>query len=66
MSEKISKAQQKAVNNYISRNYDRIEITVPKGHKAIIKASASSVGESVCMFIRKSVEQRIERLCGDD
>ena len=28
---KISKAQQKAVNKYISNNYDRINLTVPKG-----------------------------------
>ena len=30
---KISKAQQKAVNKYISNNYDRINLTVPKGKK---------------------------------
>ena len=60
MSEKIPKSQQKAVNNYIRKNYDRIELIVPKGHKAIIKAAADSVGESVGMFIRKSIEGRIE------
>ena len=35
---KISKAQQKAVHEYVKRNYDRIELTVkPKGKKEEIK-----------------------------
>ena len=38
---KISKAQQKAVHEYVKRNYDRIELTVkPKGKKEEIKAPA--------------------------
>ena len=36
---KISKAQQKAVHKYVKNNYDRIELTVPKGQKDIIKAA---------------------------
>ena len=42
----VSKAQQKAVNGYISRNYDRINLTVPKGQKAAIDAHAKSKGLS--------------------
>lgn len=61
-AQKISKAQQRAVNKYIGRNYDRIELIVPKGQKAVIKAVADSAGESVCTFVRKAIEQRIERL----
>ena len=61
-SRTVSKAQQRAVNRYIRRNYDRIELTVPKGQKDIIKEAADSVGESVGMFIRKAIEQRMERL----
>ena len=44
---KVSKAQQKAVHKYVKNNYDRIELTVPKGHKAEIKAHADSQEESV-------------------
>ena len=33
---KISKAQQKAVNKYVKNNYDRINVTFPKGQKEII------------------------------
>jgi hypothetical protein len=42
----VSKAQQKAVNGYISRNYDRINLTVPKGQKAAVDAHAKSKGMS--------------------
>ena len=42
----VSKAQQKAVNGYISRNYDRINLTVPKGQKAAVDAHAKSKGLS--------------------
>ena len=30
---KVSKAQQKAVNKYVKNNYDRINVTFPKGQK---------------------------------
>jgi len=42
----VSKAQQKAVNGYISRNYDRINLTVPKGQKVAIEAHAKGKGLS--------------------
>ena len=41
---KVSKAQQKAVNKYISNNYDRINLTVPKGKKADISKHADKYG----------------------
>ena len=43
----VSKAQQKAVNGYIARNYDRINLTIPKGRKADIETYAKAHGESV-------------------
>ena len=43
----VSKAQQKAVTGYISRNYDRINLTIPKGQKQAVEAHASSKGQSV-------------------
>ena len=42
-----SKAQQKAVNKYIKGNYDRLNVTIPKGRKAAVEAHAKSKGESV-------------------
>ena len=35
-----SKAQQKAVNKYMKENYDRINLTVPKGKKEIVSTHA--------------------------
>lgn len=41
--------------------YDRINIAVPKGKKAIIKAHAESMGESINGYINKAIEEKIER-----
>ena len=46
----VSKAQQKAVHKYVKANYDRMELTVPKGQKDAIKAHAEARGESVNGF----------------
>ena len=56
---KVSKAQQKAVHKYVKNNYDRIEVTVPKGKKDIIKAHAESKGESVNGFINRAIDEEI-------
>ena len=46
-----TKAQQKAVNKYRKNNYDLVQLTMPKGRKAEIKAHAETHGESVNGFI---------------
>ena len=58
---KISKAQQKAVQKYVKKNYDRIELTVPKDQKDFIAQRATAAGESVNGYIKKAVEERIQR-----
>ena len=58
---KVSKAQQKAVNKYVKNNYDRINVTFPKGQKEKIAAEAAAVGESVNGYIKKAIEQRMEK-----
>ena len=57
---KVSKAQQKAVNKYVKNNYDRINVTFPKGQKELIMQAASAAGESVNAYIKKAVDQRME------
>lgn len=58
---KISKKQQGHVNKYISKAYDRINLTVPKGKKEIIKAHSASSGESVNAFINRAIDEAMKR-----
>ena len=55
----VSKAQQKAVNKYMAANYDRINLTVAKGQRDIIKAHAETQGESVNGFINRAIDHQI-------
>lgn len=57
MAERKAKWQ----NDYISRTYDRINLTVAKGRKDIIKAHAESKGESVNAFINRAIDETMER-----
>lgn len=58
---KVSKKQQACVNRYIEKAYDRINLTVKKGKKDVIKAHAEKHGESVNQFIGRAVDEAIER-----
>lgn len=60
----VSKAQQKAVNKYMAANYDRINLTIPKGQRDIIKAHADSQGESTNAFIGRAITETMERDTG--
>ena len=51
----VSKAQQKAVNKYMAANYDRINLTVPKGQREVLQAYAENTGESVNGFINRAI-----------
>ena len=57
----VSKAQQKATNKYISKAYDRINLTVLKGRKDVIQAHAATQGESVNGFINRAIDHEMER-----
>lgn len=57
----VSKAQQKAVNKYMKENYDRVNLTFPKGKKDLIKSHAEARGESVNAFINRAIDETIER-----
>ncbi len=58
---KVSKAQQKAVHKYVKANYDRLDLTMPKGQKDAIKAHAAAQGESVNAFINRAILEAMER-----
>ncbi len=57
----VSKAQQKAVNKYMAANYDRVNVTMPKGKKDVIKAHAETRSESVNAFIGRAIDETMER-----
>ena len=57
----VSKAQQKATNKYISKAYDRVNLTLPKGQKNEIQAHAAVRGESVNAFINRAISEAMER-----
>ena len=56
-----TKAQQRAVNKYMKDNYDRVNLTLPKGQKDRIKAHAENRGESVNAFINRAISETLER-----
>lgn len=56
-----TKASQKAVNKYMKSNYDRINLTMPKGKKEVVQAHASNYGLSVNAFINLAIDEKIER-----
>lgn len=57
----VSKAQQACVNKYVKNNYDRVNVTMPKGRKEEIKAHAEEQGESVNGFINRAIDETIRR-----
>lgn len=57
----VSKAQQKAVNKYVKENYDRINVTMPKGKKEAIQAHALRRGLSVTAYINAAIDEKMER-----
>lgn len=60
------KASVSSKNAWNSRNYDRINLTLPKGKKGVIQAHAQSMGESVNAFIARSIDAQIVRDCSED
>ena len=48
-------------NEWIAEKLDRINLTVPKGRKEIIKAHAAAHGESVNGFINRAINAAMER-----
>lgn len=56
-----SKAQQRAVYKYMKANYDRVNLTLPKGQKEVIRSHAEKRGESLNGFINRAIGETMER-----
>ncbi len=48
-------------NQWQRENVDRINLTVPKGKKEIIKAHSEARGESVNAFVGRAITETMER-----
>jgi hypothetical protein len=51
----------RAKNKYQAANYDRHNLLMQKGRKAIYQAAAKAADENLSEYIIKAVEQRMER-----
>ena len=58
---KNSTARIKANNKYNAKAYDRINIAVPKGQKEVIKAHAEKQGETINGFVKRAINETMER-----
>lgn len=58
---KYTQAQNKATQKYIKANYDEIKLRIPKGEKEIIKAYAAKHNESVNGFVKRAIDEAMER-----
>lgn len=48
-----------SINKYISKTYDRVNLTMPKGKKEIVQTHAEAQGESVNAFINRAIDNQI-------
>ena len=55
------KTSAKSKNDWIAKAYDRINLTLPKGRKDIIKSHAEGRGESVNAFINRAIDNQMKR-----
>lgn len=55
------KTSAKSKNTWISKAYDRINLTVAKGKKDTIQTHAEAQGESVNGFINRAIDETMKR-----
>ena len=58
---KTSAAQQRAVHKYVKNNYDRLELSVPKGEKVTLQLEANQAGQSVNAYFYEAVCARMQQ-----
>lgn len=59
MSDEITMG--KLMAEYQRKNYDRINVWIPKGHKDIWKQCAKNSGVSLSTYIVEAVREKMER-----
>lgn len=53
--------QSQYINDFMKKNYDRINLTVPAGKKAVIAERAASKGKSTNAYINDLIDADLER-----
>ena len=48
-------------NQWQKENVDRVDLTMPKGKKDIIRAHAEGQGESVHAYINRAIDEAMDR-----
>lgn len=48
-------------NKWIAEKLDRVNLTMPKGQKDVVKAHAEAQGESLNAFINRAIDETMER-----
>ena len=56
----MAKTRSEINNAYAKKAYDDIRLQVPKGQKAVIKAHADSMGETIGGFIKRAIKQTMD------
>lgn len=57
----MGKTSAASKNKWNEKAYDRINLTVPKGKKDLIKNHALSMNESVNSFINRAIDETIQK-----
>lgn len=57
----ITEAKKEGNKRWDAKNLDRLSIALPKGSKEAIKTHAESKGESINGFIKRAIEETMER-----
>lgn len=54
-------ARTRANNKWNAKAYDRINLTMPKGKKELIREYAESKGQSVNSFINEAIDEKMKK-----
>lgn len=57
----MGKTSTASKNKWNTENYDRVNLTMPKGQKDIIKAHAEQQGESLNGFINRAITETMQK-----
>lgn len=62
----ISEAQRRAVAKYNAKSYDRFEVKVYKGKKALLQDIAKGQGKSLNLYVREALIAKVKEDTGKE